>query len=285
MNLASLSGSMIPESRGRWTAAVDISIEDQDDNPEAGVTIDGSWSNGTSGSVSCITVGGTCTVQKTRLKQQVTGVTFTVNNLIKEGLTYKSEDNISGDSIIVGQSTADNTPGAVDDSYQTGFNTQLNGNVMANDDQGDGPASASVVTFTANGSLSLSADGAFTYTPQSTFEGIDSFTYNITDVDGDTSNTATVNVTVASDEPPPPAGDRSVSARPYKVKGIQHVELTWQNFPATGIDIYRDDSLVVVITAGDGIYDDNIRAKGSGQYNYRVCDTGTENCASVSAVF
>jgi hypothetical protein len=155
---------------------------------------------------------------------------------------------------------------------------------MTNDDQGDGPASANVGTF-PSGSLSLSADGAFTYTPNPGFEGNDSFTYSITDQDGDTSNTATVNIEVAVDEPPPPAGEPSVSARPYKVKGIQHIDLTWQYFSGDTVDISRNGSTVAVVPTSPGTYDDNLNVKGSGQYNYQVCETETGNCAGVTTGF
>ncbi len=291
MNLASLTGSMIPESRGRWTAEVEISVEDQGNNPESGVTVEGNWSNGTNGSVSCVTTEGSCTVLKTRLKNQVNSVTFTINNLTKDGLTYSAADNVGSDSITVYQSGTDKTPVATNDSYQTVVDTAVNGNVIGNDDQGDGPASANVVTFPSNGSLSLAGDGAFTYTPDSSFKGSASFTYNITDQDGDISNTATASITVTTEpEPPPPGELSSVSARPYKVKGIQHVEVTWQYFSGTAVNISRNGEALgefPILNEGSGSYVDNIGAKGGGSYTYQVCETGagTGNCKSASATF
>ncbi|MEE8339653.1 MAG: S8 family serine peptidase [Xanthomonadales bacterium] len=111
MNLTGLSGSMIPGSRGRWSAAVEISVEDQGYSPEAGVTVDGSWSNGASGSASCVTTsGGICSVSKNKLKKQVSSVTFTVDNLTKNGMTYNPADNVGGDSIAVSQSGTEPPP-------------------------------------------------------------------------------------------------------------------------------------------------------------------------------
>ena len=53
----------------------------------------------------------------------------------------------------------------------------------------------SAVTLPQHGSVVVNADGTFTYTPGAGFVGQDSFTYRITDANGDVS-TATVTVTV-----------------------------------------------------------------------------------------
>ena len=69
--------------------------------------------------------------------------------------------------------------------------------MIANDDQGDGPATISGFQTTSafGGSVVHNGDGTFTYTPVAGFIGNDSFGYSIADVDGDTSS-ATVTVTV-----------------------------------------------------------------------------------------
>ena len=56
-----------------------------------------------------------------------------------------------------------------------------------------GPLSAvpASITTANGGSVSLVADGSFTYTPDAGFSGSDSFTYTVFDQDGD-SDTATV---------------------------------------------------------------------------------------------
>ena len=76
------------------------------------------------------------------------------------------------------------------------------GNVLANDDQGDAPAT--IATFDAvsagGGTVADNGNGTFTYTPAAGFTGSDSFTYTIADGDGDLS-TATVAVTVANSAP------------------------------------------------------------------------------------
>ncbi len=288
MHLNGLGGNAIPAARGRWSAEVEVQVADQAGGAESGVTVDGNWSNGATGGSSCITGGdGRCTVQKGNLKGNVGSVTFTVTNLSKPGMVYEPADNVGGDSIVVSQTDVDQTPSAANDSYETGVDEPLSGNVMANDDLGDAPASIDTHTLPANGGLSLGPDGAFTYSPDSGFEGSDSFTYRIADVDGDLSNTATVSITVTGAEPPPPPpGDLLVSTNPYKVKGVQHVEVTWQNFSGASVDITRDGApLPDSPTANDGAHVDNIGAKGGGVYDYEVCEAGTSNCAGATATF
>ena len=59
------------------------------------------------------------------------------------------------------------------------------------------PLTAQLVTGPANGTLTLNADGSFSYTPNAGFWGTDSFTYTATDGPA-TSTPATVTITVYS---------------------------------------------------------------------------------------
>lgn len=287
INLSSLSGSMTPGSRKRWNAIVEISVEDQDNSPSAGVTVDGNWSNGANGSGQCITKGaGLCTVAKNNMKKQVISVTFTVTNLTRTGSSYSPADNVGSNSIIVSQSSVDNTPTATDDSFQTDVDLMLSENVISNDNQGDGPASINSNTSPSSGSLSMSGNGSFTYTPDADFVGVDSFDYSIVDQDGDISNTATVTITVTAD--PPPSGDPTVSLRPYKVKGVQHVDVTWENFVGATVTITRNSVEVNGSPADNevGFLTDNIGSKGGGrQYTYEVCEPLPGICVSANTGF
>src|SRR5207245_10648562 len=70
--------------------------------------------------------------------------------------------------------------------------------VLGNDVDLDGnPMSAVVVATTMHGTLNLSTNGGFTYTPSSNYFGADSFTYQVND--GVTnSGVATVSLTVTN---------------------------------------------------------------------------------------
>ncbi len=95
---------------------------------------------------------------------------------------------------------ANKVPVAVLDTYEVRANNTLTvgsaDGVLANDSDGDGdPLSAVLASTTANGTLTLNSDGGFVYTPDSGFDGHDSFTYRASDGLA-TSNLATVTITV-----------------------------------------------------------------------------------------
>lgn len=83
--------------------------------------------------------------------------------------------------IIVVEAT-NTQPFAIDDTYFTFAETEFDGNVTDNDIDIDGDAlSVSLVNSVSNGTLTLNADGTFTYTPNADFVGVDSFTYEVCD--------------------------------------------------------------------------------------------------------
>jgi VCBS repeat-containing protein len=94
---------------------------------------------------------------------------------------------------------ANEVPVAVDDAYATDEDTPLNvaaPGVLGNDTDADGDALTAVLdTTTSNGTLTLNADGSFSYTPNANYNGPDSFTYMANDGQAD-SNVATVTITV-----------------------------------------------------------------------------------------
>ncbi|MGW4699687.1 FG-GAP-like repeat-containing protein [Streptomyces sp. NPDC004285] len=94
------------------------------------------------------------------------------------------------------------TPTAANESYgKIGADSPLvvaSPGVLGNDTDPDGtPLTASVVTGPANGTLTLAADGSFSYQPAGGYVGTDSFTYKATDGTVD-SNIATVTLTVSA---------------------------------------------------------------------------------------
>lgn len=88
---------------------------------------------------------------------------------------------------------------AMQDSYSTTEDIPLvvpPPGVLANDTtNGPSPLSAEIVSQPTNGSVSLSSNGGFTYTPETNFFGSDTFTYRARS-GAVTSNDATVSVTV-----------------------------------------------------------------------------------------
>ena len=63
----------------------------------------------------------------------------------------------------------------------------VTGTLASNDQLGDGKHTWFVAGQPEHGTVVISADGSFTYTPDPNYNGVDSFTYTIRDVDGDES--------------------------------------------------------------------------------------------------
>jgi Bacterial Ig domain len=110
--------------------------------------------------------------------------------------SYDNTSEFAKDVAVVASSSA---AIAFNDTYNTDENSTLTvpaPGVLDNDiDLNGNPLTAVQVTSTAQGSLSLQADGSFTYTPDANFLGTDSFTYYATDGTYQ-SNIATVTINV-----------------------------------------------------------------------------------------
>ena len=130
-----------------------------------------------------------------------------------ETFTYLANDGLTNSGIATVTITVTGTndpPVAHDDQYSTPENSVLNvvvPGVLANDTDAEGDSlSAFLVTSTTNGVLLLSTNGAFIYTPNTNFDGLDSFTYRANDGLAD-SIPATVVIDVIGLPPPPPPPD------------------------------------------------------------------------------
>jgi hypothetical protein len=92
-------------------------------------------------------------------------------------------------------------PVAADDSYETPANVMLTvaaPGVLFNDSDADGDALTAVLEDdVTSGTLALSADGSFSYTPDTGFSGADTFTYRASDGSA-SSSVATVYITVTA---------------------------------------------------------------------------------------
>ena len=92
-------------------------------------------------------------------------------------------------------------PIAADHTYTTNQGTLLtvpeaDGVLKGVDDTPDDTHTASRLTEPDNGTLTLSADGSFTYEPNAGFAGVDTFTFRVTDAFGNTDDgNATITVT------------------------------------------------------------------------------------------
>lgn len=125
-----------------------------------------------------------------------------------DSFTYRVSDgrSLSGAATVnITVTPVNDAPVAAADTYSTAqeatltVNVAANGVVQRNDSDVDDATStltASLVSTTANGTLTLNGDGTFTYTPAVGFYGTDTFSYRVTDPSGLASAPATVTITV-----------------------------------------------------------------------------------------
>ncbi|MFT5113804.1 MAG: hypothetical protein ACI8P9_003136, partial [Parasphingorhabdus sp.] len=101
MHLEPMSSNTTSGRGGKWNATITVTVGDSSHGSVDGATVDGSWSNGASGSGSCLTVAGTCNITKNNINKNSTSATFTVNSVTHGTLTYDANDNHPGNSIAV----------------------------------------------------------------------------------------------------------------------------------------------------------------------------------------
>jgi VCBS repeat-containing protein len=123
---------------------------------------------------------------------------------------------------------------AGDDFFATMQDTALSvaaPGVLANDSDADGnPLSASKLADPSHGTVTLNANGSFTYTPAAGFNGTDSFSYRASDGTAQ-SNTATVTITISAS-----GGGSSLIFAPSDDATVK------QAFPTS---VFNDASLIV----------------------------------------
>jgi VCBS repeat-containing protein len=132
-----------------------------------------------------------------------------------DSFTYRANDGVADSNVAtvtITVNAVNDAPVAADDAYSTDEDTTLTvaaPGVLGNDSDVDGDAlEAVLVDDVAHGTLTLNADGSFSYEPDPNFNGSDSFTYKANDGVAD-SNVATVTITVdaVNDAPAVDAGD------------------------------------------------------------------------------
>ncbi|MFO0869322.1 MAG: Ig-like domain-containing protein [Pirellulales bacterium] len=136
-----------------------------------------------------------------------------------DSFTYQASDGSTSSNtatVTLTVNALNAAPVAVADSYTAALNTALTiaaaSGVLANDtDANSNTLTAALVSGPAHGTVTLNANGSFTYTPTTGYTGSDSFTYKANDGALD-SNTATVSLNVVTTNSPPVANADSYAA-------------------------------------------------------------------------
>lgn len=161
-----------------------------------------------------------------------------------DSFVYRASDGqVSSSNALVTISVlrANHVPVARDDQYTTLEDTPLliaAPGILVNDsDADDDPLTAQLETNPVHGSLSLTADGGFVYTPNLNFNGVDSFTYRAQDgITNSPLATVSITVTGANDAP---------QARPDEYSTLEDTELIISAPGILGNDSDPDGDLLV----------------------------------------
>ena len=178
----------------------------------------------------------------------------TINlNVWAEDTTSTSYYGQTSANVAITVTSVNDAPVAVADSYQATedqtFSTYGLG-VLSNDSDVDGdPLSAVLVSGPAHGTVNLSTNGTFTYTPAPNYNGPDSFTYSAKDPAGLLSAPATVSLDVF------PVDDPTQVTAPGSQTIAEDTSFTFSAANNTAITITDIESprLEVVLLAQNGI--------------------------------
>lgn len=182
------------------------------------------------------------------------------------GSSGSGGEQIDDDTIEITVTAVNDNPVASDDEYSINEDITLtvsaaNG-LLSNDSDIDGDAlSVVAVSSTANGALSLSADGSFVYTPNENFNGVDSFTYRATDGSLQ-SETRTVTLNVAA------VNDASVSIDDeFTIDQLTVLELSAANgVLVNDLDVEADELQAVLV---DGPQNGRLVLNADGSLTYK----------------
>jgi len=172
-------------------------------------------------------------------------------------------------------------PVAEDDSYVTDEELTLAvfaPGVLTNDHDVDGdPLTAVLGTPPTSGSLILSPDGSFSYTPDLDFFGPDTFTYYANDGESD-SNPATVTITVNNVNDPPVAVDDAYETDEDTTLDVtpgvlaNDIDVDLYDFVTAALYTPPEHGSLTFFLEGDFIYTPDPDWNGVDQFEYRAFD-------------
>lgn len=198
-----------------------------------------------------------------------------------DSFTVQGNDGNGGTStsvVTIALTQVNNAPVAVNDAFQGQEDNAITGNVSLNDsDIDDTQLTFGLVTQTANGFVVFASNGQFIFTPDSNWNGSDSFSYFVQDPSG-LRDTAVVAITVNAVNDAP-----SISGENFGVLMNQTLSAT----VATNDSDLDGDLLAYTIvtqpahgtltlnTGGSFSYVPTLNYFGSDSFTYQACDAGS----------
>ncbi len=168
-------------------------------------------------------------------------------------------------TVFINVNAVNDPPVAVDDTYATNEDVPLFAaapGVLQNDTDADGDKlSAVLMNGPTHGSVTLNSDGSFTYTPNTNFNGVDTFTYKANDGQSLSMTAATVTITVNAVADAPTAVNDSYTGQ----------EDTKLSVAAPGIllnDLNPDGNALNIIVVNGPQYAASFTVNNDGSFTY-----------------
>ncbi|WP_417069543.1 retention module-containing protein [Niveibacterium terrae] len=183
-------------------------------------------------------------------------------------ITVKSADGTASQTLTVTIHGSNDAPTLTTQFFTTSEDTVLSGKLAASDAEGD-TLSYALDSSAAHGSLTVNADGIFSYAPAANYNGADSFTVKVSDSHGGTTtSTVSIGVTPVNDAP-------TTSAVTLAGTRVKTTTITAAELLGKAADIDGDTLTVsnLKITSGNGYVTDN----NNGTWTYTPSGTGTVN--------
>ena len=275
------------------TATVNLTVNPVNDNPIASDIVDSLDEDlSLSVTLNCTDIDGdslTYTVLSSPSNGSLSGtepnITYTPDADYNgsDSFTYKCNDGTSDSNTATVSLTVNpvnDAPVSSDNSFVVNEDSTLNNSLSCSDSEGDS-LTFTIVSDVSNGNLSGIYPN-FTYTPDSNYNGSDSFTYKCNDGTSD-SNISTINITVTPIDDPTIAHDETLVTNEdtagsvtLTLDEVDGDSLTWTivSLPSNGTLSGTEPNLT---------YTPDADYNGSDSFTYKVNDgTSDSNTATVS---
>jgi hypothetical protein len=207
--------------------------------------------------------------------------------------TYRSSDSLGNSRILTAGFTVlgvNDLPVAANDSYTVSEDNPLTiaaPGILLNDHDIDGnPISAVLASQTANGTVSLNANGSFEYWPNANYNGPDSFTYRATD-GVDISNVATVTISVTPVTDPPVARNDNYSMFRNMTLSVASPGILTNDTDADGqtltaqLEVGPNNGSLTLNANGSFTFVPAQNLRGSDSFSYRVSDGVVQSISAI----
>jgi VCBS repeat-containing protein len=185
-------------------------------------------------------------------------------------------------TVAVNIQAVNDAPVTKSDQYTIAEDTTLQAttSILANDsDVENDSLTATLVTGTAKGTVTLNQDGTFTYVPNANFTGTDQFTYKASDGQADSAaETVTIQVTAVNDAPTAAAGTLTVTEDIAGNGTLNGADIDGDGLTFSIVENGKKGTVTIIDPAtGAYIYQPHANANGTDHFTFKVSDGTLES--------